>query len=68
MAYSGFEDLSDWLREPVFWYGVVAPVALLVIVTLYLFWLDRRAARMYRLEVKGKNRRPHHKSTREKFR
>jgi hypothetical protein len=31
------------IREPVFWYDIVAPVALLVIVTLYLFWLDRKA-------------------------
>jgi hypothetical protein len=37
--YSGLEDLGDWLREPVFWYGIVAPVDLLVIATLYLFWL-----------------------------
>jgi len=38
-----FSSGAMWLREPVFWYGIVAPVALLVIVTLYLFWLDRKA-------------------------
>ena len=64
MGYSGLEDLGDWLREPVFWYGIVAPVGLLVIATLYLFWLDWKAGKLYRLEVKQKDRRPRRKSTR----
>ncbi|HYY27622.1 MAG TPA: hypothetical protein VE860_06750 [Chthoniobacterales bacterium] len=68
VGYSGFEDLADWLREPVFWYGIVAPVALLVIATLYLFWLDWKAGKVYRLEVKQKDRRPRRKPTRKKLR
>ena len=67
VGYSGLDDLGDWFREPVFWYGIVAPVGLLVIVTLYLFWLDWKAGKLYRLEVKQKDRRPRRKSTR-KFR
>jgi hypothetical protein len=63
-----FEDFSDWLREPVFWYGIVAPVALLVIATLYLFWLDRKAGKLYRLQVKPKSGRPRRKPTRKKLR
>src|SRR5271165_2800844 len=43
-----FSSGAMWLREPVFWYGIVAPVALLVIVTLYLFWLDRKSRELYR--------------------
>ena len=65
LGYSEFGDFSEWLGEPVFWYGIVAPVALLVIVTLYLFWLDRKAGKRYRLEA---NRRRRRKPTREKFR
>jgi hypothetical protein len=68
VVYSGLEDLGDWLREPVFWYGIVAPVGLLVIATLYLFWLDWKAGKLYRFEVKQKVRRPRRKSTRNKFR
>jgi hypothetical protein len=68
VGYSELEDLGDWLREPVFWYGIVAPVGLLVIVTLYLFWLDWKADKLYRFEVKQKDRRPRRKSTRNKFR
>jgi hypothetical protein len=68
VGYSGLDDLGDWFREPVFWYGIVAPVGLLVIVTLYLFWLDWKAGKLYRLEVKQKDRRPRRKSTRNKFR
>ena len=68
VCYSGLDDLGDWFREPVFWYGIVAPVGLLVIVTLYLFWLDWKAGKLYRLEVKQKDRRPRRKSTRNKFR
>ena len=68
VGYSGLENLGDWLREPVFWYGIVAPVGLLVIATLYLFWLDWKTGKLYRLEVKQKGRRPRRKSTRNKFR
>ena len=68
MGYSELEDLGDWLREPVFWYGIVAPVGLLVIATLYLFWLDWKAGKLYRFEVKQKDQRPRRKSTRNKFR
>jgi hypothetical protein len=57
LADAGLEDLGDWLREPVFWYGIIAPVALLVTVTIYLFWLDWKAGKLYRLEVKQKDRR-----------
>jgi hypothetical protein len=67
-VYWKFEDFGDWLREPIFWYGIVAPVALLVIATLYLFWLDRKAGKLYRLEVKSKSGRPRRKPTRKKFR
>jgi hypothetical protein len=67
-GYFGFEDFGDWLREPVFWYGIVAPVALLVIATLYLFWLDRKAAKLYRLDLNRKSGRQRRKPTREKFR
>jgi hypothetical protein len=68
MGYSGFEDLGDWMREPVFWYGIVAPVALLVIATLYLFWLDRKAGKLYHLEARRKSGRQRRKPTRERFR
>jgi hypothetical protein len=51
LGYSEFEDLSDWLRGPVFWHGIVTPVALLVIVTFYLFLLDRKAGKLCRLEA-----------------
>jgi hypothetical protein len=68
VGYSGFEDFADWLREPVFWYGIIAPVALLVILTIYLFWLDRKAGKLYRLEVKQKDRRPRRKAPRKKVR
>ena len=68
LGYSEFGDFSDWLREPVFWYGIVAPVALLVIVTLYLFWLDRKPGKLYRLEANRNARRRRRKPTREKFR
>ena len=57
LADAGLEDLGDWLREPVFWYGIIAPMALLVTVTIYLFWLDWKAGKLYRLEVKQKDRR-----------
>jgi hypothetical protein len=67
-GYSGFGDFDDWLPEPVFWYGIIAPVALLVILTIYLFWLDRKASKLYRLEVKRKSGRQRRKPTREKFR
>ena len=56
LADTGLDDLGEWLCEPVFWYGIVAPVALLVILTIYLFWLDWKAGKLYRLEVKRKNR------------
>jgi hypothetical protein len=68
VGYSGLDDLGDWLGEPVFWYGIVAPVGLLVVATLCLFWLDWKAGKLYRLEVKQKVRRPRRKSTRNKFR
>jgi hypothetical protein len=68
LGYWEFGDFSDWLREPVFWYGIVAPVALLVIVTLYLFWLDRKAGKLYRLEANGNARRRRRKPPRKKFR
>jgi hypothetical protein len=42
LGYSELGDFSDWLRQPVFWYGIAAQLALLVIVTLYLFWLDHQ--------------------------
>ena len=67
-GYSEFWDFSDWLGEPVFWYGIIAPVALLVIVTLYLFWLDCKAGKLYRLEANRNGRRRRRKPTREKFR
>jgi hypothetical protein len=67
LGYSEFEDFGDWLCEPVFWYGIVAPVALLAIVTLYLFWLDRNAGNLYRLEVNRNGRRRRRKPNREKF-
>ena len=67
-GYSEYEDLCEYLREPVFWYGIVAPVALLVIVTLYLFWLDRKAGKLYRFEANRNGRRRHRKLTREKSR
>jgi hypothetical protein len=65
MVVSGLEEFVDWIREPVFWYGIVAPVALLVIATLYLFWLDRKAGKLYRLEVKQKKWRSRRKPCRE---
>ena len=68
LGYSEFGDFSDWLGEPVFWYGIVAPVALLVIVTLYLFWLDRKAGKLYRLEANRNGRRRRRKPTPEKSR
>ena len=68
LAYTGLEDLGEWLWEPVFWYGIIAPVALLVILTIYLFWLDRKAGKLYRLEVKQKDRRPRRKAPRKKVR
>jgi hypothetical protein len=68
VRYLGFDDFGDWLREPVLWYGIVAPVALLVIATLYLFWLDRKAGKLYRLEVKPKNGRPRRRPARKKSR
>ena len=68
LGYSEFGDFSEWLGEPVFWYGIVAPVALLVIVTLYLFWLDRKPGKLYRLEANRNGRRRRRKPTREKFR
>jgi hypothetical protein len=64
MVNSGLDGLGDWIREPVFWYGIVAPVALLVIVTLYLFWLDHKAGKVYRFEVKQKSGRARRKSSR----
>jgi hypothetical protein len=67
LGHSAFADFADWLGEPVFWYGIVAPVALLVIATLYLFWLDRKAGKLYRLEVKPKSG-PRRKPTRKKVR
>jgi hypothetical protein len=33
LADTGLEDLGEWLGDPLFWYGIVAPVALLVILT-----------------------------------
>jgi hypothetical protein len=68
LADTGLEDLGEWLRKPVFWYGIIAPVALLVILTIYLFWLDRKAGKLYRLEVKQKDRRPRRKEPRKKVR
>jgi hypothetical protein len=68
LGYSGFDDFGDWLGEPVFWYGIVAPVALLVIATLYLFWLDRKARRVYRLDAIQKSRLPPRKAPRKKVR
>jgi hypothetical protein len=66
-GYFGFEDFGDWVREPVFWYGIVAPVALLVIATLYLFWLDRKAAKLCRPELKRKSGWQCRQPTRENF-
>jgi hypothetical protein len=65
---TGLEDLGEWLREPVFWYCIVAPVALLVTVTIYLFWLDWKAGKLCRLEVKQKDQRPRLKAPRKKVR
>jgi hypothetical protein len=65
MVVSGLEDFVDWIWAPVFWYGIVAPVALLVIATLYLIWLDRKADKLYRLEVKQKSGRARRKPSRE---
>jgi hypothetical protein len=67
-GYSGFADFDDRLREPVFWYGLVAPVALLVILTIYLFWLDRKAGKLYGLEKKRKNRPRPRKAAQKKVR
>jgi hypothetical protein len=39
--------LGEWLGESLFWYGIVAPVVLLVILTIYLFWLNRKARTVY---------------------
>jgi hypothetical protein len=64
MVNSGLDGLGDWIREPVFWYGIVAPVALLVIATLYLFWLDHKAGKVYRFEVKQKSGRARRKPSR----
>jgi hypothetical protein len=63
-ADTGLEDLGEWLWEPVFWYGIVGPVALLVTVSIYLFWLDSKAGKLYRLEVKQKDRPPRRKAPR----
>ena len=68
LADTGLEDLGEWLWEPVFWYGIIAPVALLVILTIYLFWLDRKAGKLYRLEAKQKNRLLPRKAPRKKIR
>ena len=68
LADTGLDDLGEWLCEPVFWYGIVAPVALLVILTIYLFWLDRKVGKLYRLEVKQKDRRLRRKAPHEKIR
>jgi hypothetical protein len=64
MVNSGLEGLGDWIREPVFWYGIVTPVALLVIATLYLFWLDHKSAMLYRLEAEQKSGRARRKPSR----
>jgi hypothetical protein len=68
LADTGLEDLGEWLWEPVFWYGIIAPVALLVILTIYLFWLDRKARRVYRLDARQKRRLPPRKAPRKKVR
>jgi polyferredoxin len=65
MEYSGLENLGDCLREPVLWCGIVCPVALLVICTLYLFWLDHKAGKLYRIEVKKKSGKARRKPSRE---
>jgi hypothetical protein len=68
LAYFDLEYFGDGIREPVFWYGVVIPVALLAILTLYLFWLDRKAGKLYRLAAKRRNRTPARKAVRKKSR
>ena len=68
LAYFDLEYFGDGFREPVFWYGVVIPVALLAILTLYLFWLGRKAGKVYRLEAKRRNRPPPRKTVRKKSR
>jgi hypothetical protein len=68
LADTGLDDLSEWIWQPVFWYGLVAPVALLAIVTIYLFWLDHKQGRVYRLEVRRKSRPPSRKAARKKVR
>jgi hypothetical protein len=68
LADKGLEDLGEWLWEPVFWYGIIAPVALLVILTIYLFWLDRKAGKLYRLDARRKSRLPPSKAPRKKVR
>jgi len=68
LADTGLDDLGEWLCEPVFWYGIVAPVALLVILTIYLFWLDRKVGKLYCLEVKRNNRVLPRKTPRQKIR
>jgi hypothetical protein len=68
LADTGLDDLSEWIWQPIFWYGLVAPVALLAIVTIYLFWLDHKQGRVYRLEVRRKSRPPSRKAARKKVR
>jgi hypothetical protein len=68
LADTGLEDLGEWLWEPVFWYGIIAPVALLVILTIYLFWLDRKAGKLYRLDARRKSRLSPSKAPRKKVR
>jgi hypothetical protein len=68
LADAGLDDLGEWIGQPVFWYGVVAPVALLATVTIYLFWLNHKAGRVYRLNARQKSPLPTRKAARKKVR
>jgi hypothetical protein len=68
LADAGLDDLGEWIWQPVFWYGVLAPVALLATVTIYLFWLNYKARRLYRLNARQKSPLPPRKAPRKKVR